>query len=758
MTLDTIVISEPTQLDLTAVANDDVISATATGGTPPYQYNLNGGAYQSDPNFPGLPNGTYTVGVQDANGCTDEFTVIVAVNTLSAALEVAEGISCFGTADGQLLVTVGGGTSPYQYSLNGGGFQNDPSFPNLGPGTYTVEVMDADGFTVSTNTVVLTEPTQLTAGSTTDGYTVTVNANGGTQPWLYSLDGGTVQQSNVFFPVPPGMHTVAVLDANGCQTSLNVDVDVELLTAAVVATEDVNCAGGNDGSITVAANGGVGPYEYSLNGGPFQANGQFSALPAGTYSVTAKDQGGFTFELTGIVVGEPQPLTAGYSLAGTTMNVSGNGGTPPYQYSFEGGPFSGSATYQLTQNGPVSVAILDANACSETIVFEVSVPGPDIQSVLALDLGCFGANDGSIEIIASCQAEPCTYSIDNVNYQSSNVFSNLPSGTYTVYVQDAFGSVESVDNILVNSPTLLEADASTFGPEITVAATGGTPPYQYSIDGSTFQSGNTFNVIDNGDYTLVVVDANGCEATASATVNAPIEVFFNVIQVSCFGGADGEIVIEGVNGGYAPFLYSMNNGDFTDQLHYTDLEAGKYIFVVMDSTGYLFEAHPVFIDEPAQIEIATTSSEDTLFVNASGGTGTLMYSLDGGLTFQDSPVFTNVPNGTLTLVVMDENGCTESVEVTFSTNAVNDPFRTIELSVWPNPGSGLFAMNLNGIDTPLARMEVFDVSGKRLYSEELEWFGNTPVVLNLEHLPNGCYFLRVVSGAFWGSTKLVITH
>lgn len=758
LALDTILITEPSQLNLSAMANDDDIVASATGGTSPYQFNLNGGVFQTDPNFLDLPNGTYTVGVQDANGCTDAFTVIVAVNTLSAAIEVSEGISCFGANDGQLLVSVGGGTPPYQYSLNGGAFQNDPTFSNLGAGTYSAEVMDADGFSVSSNTVVLTEPTQLNVTSTTDGYTMTISSNGGTAPYLYSLNGGAAQQSNVFFPVPAGMHTVSVLDANGCQTSLSVEVDVELLTANIVAAENANCAGGSAGSITVEASGGVGPYEYSLNGGAFQASGQFTNLDAGTYAVTAKDQGGFTYVIMGVVIVEPQPLNADFSLTGTTMTVLAAGGTSPYEYSFDGGPFSTSGIYQLTQNGTVQVQVQDFNGCSESIFFEVTVPGPNIQSVLALDLTCHGANDGTIEIIASCQAEPCTYSIDNVNYQLSNVFNNLAHGSYTVYVQDAFGTVESIDNIQVNSPALLEAETSTFGPEITVAATGGSLPYQYSIDGITFQNDNTFNVIGNGDYNIEVVDANGCETTTIATVNSPIEVFFNVTHVSCFGGSDGEVVIEGVNGGYAPFLYSLNDGNFTDQLIYTDLDAGKYIFVVMDSTGYQFEAHPVFIDEPAQIEIITTSSEDTLFVNASGGTGTLVYSLDGGATFQDSPVFTNVPNGTYSLVVMDENGCTESVEVTFSTNAVNDPFQTIELSVWPNPGNGLFILHLKGTDSPSVRVEVFDISGQLLSVKEFERFKGAQIQLNLQHLPDGCYLTRVVSGPYWGSVKLAISH
>lgn len=757
MTLDSIAITEPAQLDVTAVANDNDVTATAAGGTPPYQYKLNGGAYQSDPTFPDLPNGTYVVGVQDANGCTDAFTVIVAVNVLSAALEISEGISCFGESDGELLVSVGGGTPPYQYSLNGGNFQNDPTFSNLGSGTYTVEVMDADGLTVTTNTVTLAAPTQLTANGSVNGYTVTISAGGGTPPYLYSLDGGIAQQGNEFFPVPPGMHTVTVVDANGCQSSLDVEVSVELLIATLTGIENVSCFGGSDGSITVAASGGVEPYSYSLNGGAFQAAGQFTNLSAGVYSVTAMDQGGFTFVLSGIVVDEPQQLSIDVSITGTTLTATAIGGTAPYQYSFQGGPFSGSDTYQLTQNGMLSITVLDANGCTETLEFEVSVPGPEVQSVLALDLSCFGANDGSIEIIASCQAQPCSYSLDNMNYQASNVFGGLSAGTYTVYVQDAFGSVESVNNIQISSPALLEADASVFGPVITVAVAGGTPPYQYSMDGSTYQNDNTFTVIANGDYTLYVLDANGCEATTTSTVNAPMEVFFNVVHVSCPGGADGEIVIEGVNGGYAPYLYSMNNGNFSDELVYTDLEAGKYLFVVMDSTGYQFEAHPVFIDEPAQIEVATTSSEDSLFVSATGGTGTLMYSLDGGLTFQDSPVFTNVPNGTYTLVVMDENGCTESVEVTFSTNAVNDPFNTLDLSIWPNPGNGWFILRLSGTQAPVARTEVFDVSGKALYTGEFETYEGNQTSFDLSHLPAGCYLVRVISGPYWGSARLIIT-
>ncbi len=121
--------------------NGSVI-ATATGGTGALTYNLNGGAYGNATTFNNLSAGTYTVGVQDANGCTQTFQTTVVEPTQI----VASAVSTPSTgANGTITASAAGGNMPYTYSINGINFYSGVLFSNLAPGTYTVSVKDVNG-------------------------------------------------------------------------------------------------------------------------------------------------------------------------------------------------------------------------------------------------------------------------------------------------------------------------------------------------------------------------------------------------------------------------------------------------------------------------------------------------------------------------------------------------------------------------------------------------------------------------------------
>ncbi|MFQ5446457.1 MAG: reprolysin-like metallopeptidase, partial [Saprospiraceae bacterium] len=132
------------------------------------------------------------------------FNIVILQNTLSATATLTQGITCHNDNDAIITVTATGGTPPLQYSLNGGAFQGSNVFDNLPEGTYTVEVMDTNGFTVTTNAVTVTNPPALTASATVNGSDITVTASGGTGALEYSLDGVNYQSSNQFFNLPNG--------------------------------------------------------------------------------------------------------------------------------------------------------------------------------------------------------------------------------------------------------------------------------------------------------------------------------------------------------------------------------------------------------------------------------------------------------------------------------------------------------------------------------------------------------------------------
>jgi gliding motility-associated-like protein len=133
------------------------IGVAATGGTPPYQYSLNGQPFQPNATFTGLGAGNYTITVRDALGCESSVSGNLSANAGALTLVVVDTKSpdC-GLENGVIIVAATGGTPPYRYQLNGQGFQPNATFADLAPGSYTVTVRDANGLE-STTVQVLTD-------------------------------------------------------------------------------------------------------------------------------------------------------------------------------------------------------------------------------------------------------------------------------------------------------------------------------------------------------------------------------------------------------------------------------------------------------------------------------------------------------------------------------------------------------------------------------------------------------------------------
>src|SRR5699024_7751871 len=237
---------------------DGTITVTAQDGTPGYEYSLDGTNFQAGNTFTGLAAGTYTVTVRDINGCIETASVTITEPDELLATVVSTDITCNGSADGQIEVTVAGGTAGYEYSLNGGTFQIGNLFENLAAGNYIIAVRDANGCTV-TAMVTIAETDALPAAATStdatcngaaDG-TITVTAQDGTPGYEYSLDGTTLQSGNLFENLAAGSYTITVRDASGCTVTATVTVDEPAELTASVTSTDATCNGSADGTITV---------------------------------------------------------------------------------------------------------------------------------------------------------------------------------------------------------------------------------------------------------------------------------------------------------------------------------------------------------------------------------------------------------------------------------------------------------------------------------------------------------------------------
>ena len=187
-------------------------------------------------------------------------------------------IACNGNST-TVTVTASGGTPPY-----------------TGTGTFTVTagthdyiVTDADGNSAKAS-INITEPdavnVSVSAGTIAcfgGSTTVSCNASGGTGSYLFRLNNGSYQTSNIFSNVTAGTNNIVVQDLNGCTSSASFVVTQPgaALKITVVKKTDVTCKGGSDGSIQVKATGGTSPYFYKLNNGTFISNSTFNNLKAG---------------------------------------------------------------------------------------------------------------------------------------------------------------------------------------------------------------------------------------------------------------------------------------------------------------------------------------------------------------------------------------------------------------------------------------------------------------------------------------------
>lgn len=495
----TLINPDPIVLSTDLIISD--LTVTASGGTGVLEYSLDGINFQASNEFLNVADGIYTLTVQDENGCTATEEVIVAVNTLQATAAIETAIVCGGSNTGAITVTTLGGQAPYTYSLNGGTPQASNVFTGLAAGSYTVVITDDLGASTTTPSIDLTEPDPIIMSADALLDAITVTASGGTGTLEYSLDGMTFQGSNVFAGLGNGVYTVTVQDASGCTQTAEVTLIVDPLTAMLQPTS-ILCFGGMTALVVDAADG-IAPYEYQLGSGTFQSSNTFNVV-AGTYSVTVRDATGATVVLGPATIVQPNLLTVSVSVMGNDGSPIFNGGTPPYSFSTN----APNPDLQNLPNGNYSVTATDGNGCLATTQFTINVAPLGATATVA-NVACNGSSTGVVTLMGQGGIMPYQYSLNGSPFQMSNVFNNVAAGIFTATIRDADGTVFST-MVTVTAPPVLDVDVTVNNNSITAMATGGTPNYEYQLNGGTAQSNGLFTNLLTGVYTLLVTDANGC--------------------------------------------------------------------------------------------------------------------------------------------------------------------------------------------------------------------------------------------------------
>jgi hypothetical protein len=298
--------------------NDGTIDLTVSGGTPGYSYLWSTGQISED--LSSLSAGDYFVSVTDLAGCAAlDTATILAPGTMALAIDSTD-LSCNGSANGAIGLTVTGGTAPYAFNWNSGATIEDLS--GLAPGNYAVTVTDSLGCTASIATSV-NEPSLLTVSLSATDVHCGGNANGTAIALVAGGTGGyQFQWSNSdttssISALAAGNYDLTVTDDNGCTVNGTVTVVEPPTLSFATTTVDVTCRDQSDGSILVTPFGGSLPYTFHWNNDATTAN--LVGVAAGDYILTLTDSAGCVYRDTMTVLQGDSALQARFLMA-TVVN------------------------------------------------------------------------------------------------------------------------------------------------------------------------------------------------------------------------------------------------------------------------------------------------------------------------------------------------------------------------------------------------------------------------------------------------------
>lgn len=723
--------------------NPTVFTNTSTidAGTLTYEWDFGDGGTSVDvsPSYSYAVDGTYTVTLTatSADGCVDVSTQSITVNDSPTALFSANTV-CEGTATDFTNLSTGGGSPSYAWDFGDSNTSSDvnPSHTYATFGTYTVSltVTNTNGCEdVHTASVTVNglPNVDFTFSNVCEGTPANfVNGSDpGSSNWSLG-DGSSSTLTNVSHVyADSGLYdvTLTVTDGNFCINSLTQQIQIYDLPDFTLTPTDVLCYGEATGVIEVVpAATPAAPWNLSLNGGtPQSVSVFFNDLEAGNYDVLVEDANGCEFTVS-TVIDQPDD-TLGIVLNTVSDNlchgddsgvidVSGEGGTAGYMYQINGGGLQASGAFTGLSAGDHDVQIVDANACVFDTTITLTEPDTLVLTLVeANDLLCNGDNSGSLTVAGTGGVLDYEYNLDGGTYDVSPTFTGLAAGTYVVGVLDANGCTDTLHvtltepgiltlSLIDSEDALCNAEASGY---IQVEASSGTPDYQYSLDGVNFQGGGLFEGLLAGDYTVTVMDANGCLDEIMVTLDepTPLVIETNSVPVACFGDETGQILIT-ASGGTTDYMYSIDGGaNFDPSGSFSGLSNGNYLAVVEDENG-CSASEGVIISQPSSVFILTANitnvgclndSTGSVVLIGTGGTPTYTYS-DDNYAYITPNTFGGYADGTYIFYGMDLNGCLDSVEVdiTEPATAVEITNTLISNPACPNEPSGSVTVQVTG--------------------------------------------------------------
>jgi gliding motility-associated-like protein len=614
-------------------------------------------------------------------------------------------------------------SNPYCFTVT----VSDDNCPFIGVQIYSF-CITVTGFTTTT--------TFTNANCNASNGSATATPQGGQGPYTYQWapNGGNNATAN---GLSAGVYTVTVTDALGCVSTQNVTVGSGSAPGNINITGfNVNCFGGNSGSLNANVNGGQPPYTYQWsNGGTTQV---INNLVAGTYWVIVTTNNGCITMDTAVVTQPSSPVTAITTQIDITC-FGGNdgsataipsGGTAPYTVSWNTNPVQNNATATNLTSGTYVATITDGNGCTTSQTVTLNQPNVlSINPTQQTNVTCFGGNNGQLSVFVGGGTGPYSYNWNNNSFPDTASISNLTAGLYLLSVTDANGCVANTQynisepnelSINVVNATHVSCNGLSNG-SIQTSTTGGTQPYSY-IWNPGMNTQPNINNIPGGYYVVAVTDNNGCFDTTGITITEPSAIG-TVAQGSdtICPGQNATLLATGF-GGVGNYTYQWSNNSTGATQTVSPNSTTTYSVIATDGNGCIGSPDSVIVLVNDINLVNLSVVPDTNICNGSsyvvsashvGGIGNYTYSWNNGLGNGPGP-FVVAPNTNTTYQVTLQDECGNTMNENITVNVEDLP--AVYLTPQTEMACGEVELNLNNSANNASGSTYFWDFGDNTYS------------------------------------------
>lgn len=500
-------------------------------------------------------------------------------------------------------------------------------------------------------------------------------------------------------------------DASQCPTSCCGKTGLRASSTDI--SEPPGCSSSQDNYISPLNM--VAGQAYALVINNFTQTGNGFAIEFGGTGQFQGPNATFTTDPAAVCIGVPVTVTstANFPLGSITSQQFSFGVSAQPQTATGAGPH----IVQFNESGQQSVVMtVETNlGCKVTKIQEVTVfPKVEVDTVIAMP-DCNGGTNGSVSVTnIQSGTPPYQYSWNGAPFTNSNQLTGLGVSTVNLVIQDANNCQTELDIPVKELELTVDPDImpplcnGESNGSVIFNVTNGSAPYQFDF-GSGFQNSNQVGSLSAGTYTFLGLDAALCKGTFEVTItdHPPLSLRIDTIDITCFG-ADNGIAIAWPEGGFGSYTYAWSDSQANAEAQ--NLAPGQYGITVTDANDCAITSG-AFITEPPELIVQSLDAQGVIcfgdrtgliVAGANGGVGPYQFGIDGA-NFSSSDTLRNVLGGDRWLMVVDANGCVDSIRVFVPTPppliVSTGPDTTINLG---------FTVNTSTFVSPLGRPVTFE--------------------------------------------------